>query len=113
MPTQGKRGILPLALVMFCATATLQAGTVRYVDTRNTYSGNGLSGAPATSNGGVGAFNSVAAATAATYASGDDLYFACNSMISNALIFRSSKFFGGTANDPAVIGAYYLNGSTR
>ena len=113
MPTQHARGDLPLMLVWFLAAAGIaEAGTARYVDTRNTYNGNGLSGAPATSNGGVGAFNSVASATAATYASGDDVYFACNSVISNTFLIRSGKYFGGTAGDHAVIGAYYMSGGT-
>ena len=80
MPTQHASGRLPLMLAGFLtAAAVAEAGTARYVDTRNAYNGNGLSGAPAASNDGPGAFNSVSSANAATYALGDDIYFACNS----------------------------------
>ena len=103
---------LVLALLWLFAASPAKAGTARYVNTRNAYNGNGLSGVPATSNGGVGAFNSVASANAATYALGDDLYFACDSVISKELVLSRSRFPGGTANDPSVIGAYYMNGST-
>ena len=99
---------LVLALLWLFAVSPAKAGTARYVDTRNTYNGNGLSGGPATSNGGPGAFNNVASANAATYAISDDIYFACNSVISNELVLH----YSGATNDPAVIGAYYMNGST-
>ena len=113
MLTQPALGGLPLMLVCLLGAAVIaEAGVARYVDTRNTYNGNGLSGGAATSNGGPGAFNNVASATAITFASGDDLYFACDSVISKELVLSRSRFPGGTANDPSVIGAYYMNGST-
>ena len=113
MLTQPALGGLPLMLVCLLGAAVIaEAGVARYVDTRNTYNGNGLSGGEATSNGGPGAFNNVASAKALTYALGDDLYFTCDSVISNELVLSRSRFPGGTANDPSVIGAYYMNGST-